>query len=336
MNGLLGSYNLIDGLTQSIAQCSTDKYATATVNLCNRSPLDACFVDIAVTTEANAISNTSRYLEFNTVVSPKMSLERKGIVLSAGEFLTVVYRGDSDRCLSATTWAIQSGAEVAVDPIEVLTDPAPVIVTTSLPNADQDVAYSAQIVATDNREIISYTISAGALPDGLSLNSDTGIISGIPSGVDQDYTFTVDVEDNTDGVTSAELTITKLPNSTPPIWITTSLPAGEKDVAYSQQLEVDEIGVVTYSIASGSLPDGLTLSSSGLISGTPTGATENQSVTITATNASGVSANQPFSVTVLEPLYSFQSATFTDGGAGDAGDDRRFGPSLAQAQSGVI
>lgn len=336
MNGLLGSYNLIDSLTQSVAQCSTDKYATATINLCNRSPLDACFVDIAVTSQANAITDDARYLEFNTVVSPKTSLERKGIIISTGEFLTVVYRGDSSRCLSATTWAVQSGQAIAVDPIEVLTDTPPVIVTTSLPDADQDVAYSAQIVATDNREIISYTITAGSLPTGLTLNNTTGLITGIPSGVDQDYTFTVAVEDNTDGITSAELTITKLPNSTPPVWVTTSLPAGEKDVAYSQQLEVDEIGIVTYSISSGSLPTGLTLSSSGLISGTPTTGVENQSVTIAATNASSVSATQIFNVTVLEPLYSFTAATFTDGGKGSEGDTRRFGPSLAQAQSGVI
>ena len=73
---------------------------------------------------------------------------------------------------------------VAVDDIVLLADPDPVIVTSSLPNANQDIAYSQQIVATDNRVITGYTISAGELPTGLSLNSSTGLITGTPSGKD--------------------------------------------------------------------------------------------------------------------------------------------------------
>lgn len=336
MNGILGNYNLIEGLTQSIAQCSSTKYATVTFNLCNRSELETCYVDVAVTTSSNTISNNSRYLEFNTPIAPNTSFYREGVLISSGEFLTVTYRSEEDQVISGTVWAVQAGEEVAVDPIELVLDPPPVIVTTSLPDADQDIAYSQQIVATDNRQIISYNITSGTLPTGLSLDTTTGIISGIPSGVDQTYNFTVSVEDNTGGITTADLAITKVPNSTPPVWITTTLEDGRTGTAYSQQLEVDEIGVVTYSVASGSLPDGLTLSSSGLISGTPTTETTNQSVTIAATNASAVSANQTLTISITAALYAFSAATFTDGGAGDDGDGRRFGPTLQEAQSGVI
>jgi hypothetical protein len=452
MNGLLGNYNLIDGLTQSVAQCTTDNYASATINLCNRSALEACYVDIAVTTVESNIDNTSRYITFNTTVSPKTSLEIKGAVISANEYLTVVYRGVDSRCLSATTWAVQSGSAVAVDDIVLLADPDPVIVTSSLPNANQDIAYSQQIVATDNRVITGYTISAGELPTGLSLNSSTGLITGTPSGKDiiwgdvdpavegnfakrllqaavdvdsdlkpfiktrdpatgriygdlnlsgtptddadtqyvalntadallagayhldpnddgitaaqkawiedvvtpafqavsssyptyftaytasYDYTFTVRVADNTEGVTTADFTITKLPNSTQPVWVSTTLTPGEATEAYTQQLEVTEIGEVIFSITSGALPAGLTLSSTGLIAGTPTTEVVDLSVTITATNASNVSTNQIFTMTITAPLYGFESALFTDGGKGDEGDNRRFGPSLAQARAGI-
>jgi hypothetical protein len=447
MNGLLGNYNLIDGLTQSVAQCTTDNYASATINLCNRSALEACYVDIAVTTVESNIDNTSRYITFNTTVSPKTSLEIKGAVISANEYLTVVYRGVDSRCLSATTWAVQSGSAVAVDDIVLLADPDPVIVTSSLPNANQDIAYSQQIVATDNRVITGYTISAGELPTGLSLNSSTGLITGTPSGKDiiwsgsnkfaerlmqagsnidtdlktfiktrdpatgriygdlnlsgtptddadtqyvalntadallagayhldpnddgitaaqkawiedvvtpafqavsssyptyftaytasYDYTFTVRVADNTEGVTTADFTITKLPNSTQPVWVSTTLTPGEATEAYTQQLEVTEIGEVIFSITSGALPAGLTLSSTGLVAGTPTTEVVDLSVTITATNSSNVSTNQIFTMTITSPLYGFESALFTDGGKGDEGDNRRFGPSLAQARAGI-
>ena len=52
-----------------------------------------------------------------------------------------------------------------------------------------------------------------------------------------DYTFTVRVADNTEGVTTADFTITKLPNSTQPVWVSTTLTPGEATEAYTQQLE---------------------------------------------------------------------------------------------------
>lgn len=330
MNGFLGSYNLIDNLTQSVAQCTTDRYASVTLNLCNRSETETCYVDIAITTVQSVFNATSRYIEFNSMIGPNNSLQRNGILISAGEFLTVVYRGQDPRCLSANTWAVQSGADAGVSPISLVVPVPPVIATTSLPDADQDIEYSQQIVATSTREIVSYSIVAGALPTGLSLNSTTGIISGIPSGVDQTYTFTVRVTDSVDSTQDQEVTITKLPNSTPPVWVTpSSLGSVGVDVPFSLQLEVDEIGVVTYALESGSLPTGLSLSSSGLISGTPT-IEETASFVVSATNASSVSANQSFTIEVADILYGFTAATFSTGG-----QTGRFGPALTTARDGL-
>lgn len=53
---------------------------------------------------------------------------------------------------------------------------------------------------------------------------------------------------------------------------TTELPEGDQDVAYSFQMEASGgSGNYVWTILSGTLPDGLTMSASGLISGTPTG-----------------------------------------------------------------
>jgi hypothetical protein len=53
-------------------------------------------------------------------------------------------------------------------------------------------------------------------------------------------------------------------------------------------------------VTSGSLPPGLTLSSSGVISGTPT-TTGTYTGTITADNGVGTPATQSFSITVTDP-----------------------------------
>lgn len=52
---------------------------------------------------------------------------------------------------------------------------------------------------------------------------------------------------------------------------TTALPAGDLGVPYTAQLTATGgTGTYTWSVIDGSLPDGLTLSASGLVSGTPT------------------------------------------------------------------
>lgn len=88
-----------------------------------------------------------------------------------------------------------------------------------------------------------------------------------------------------------------------PVWVTSgAITAGTVGSAYSYQLvATDDSGdSPTYSIASGSLPSGLSLSSSGLISGTPTTGGENPTFTVNATDingrtttSSGISINVP-------------------------------------------
>lgn len=73
---------------------------------------------------------------------------------------------------------------------------------------------------------------------------------------------------------------------TPPSIITTTLPDAIEGIAYSQTLSADGDTPITWSISSGVLPTGLSLSSSGLISGTPA-IVDTFLFTVTATNAAG-------------------------------------------------
>lgn len=86
------------------------------------------------------------------------------------------------------------------------TAPPLAITTTTLPDAQVGVSYSAQIDATGGQSPYKYSIVAGALPDGLSLDPASGAISGTPTtaavGTDG---FTVAVDDSTPASSSASV-----------------------------------------------------------------------------------------------------------------------------------
>lgn len=82
----------------------------------------------------------------------------------------------------------------------------------------------------------------------------------------------------------------------PTITSTSPLAAGTVGVAYSQSLAATGDATITWSVTSGSLPAGLSLSSGGAITGTPTTA-GTSTPTITATNGTGSDA-KAFSITI--------------------------------------
>jgi hypothetical protein len=90
---------------------------------------------------------------------------------------------------------------------------------------------------------------------------------------------------------------------------------------------------LTFTVASGTLPSGLSLNSStGVVSGTPSAAYSTATVVIQATDSSGTTAQASiiFQFNPRPELYSFTTATFTPGGATASN-----GPNIAQARSGV-
>ncbi|MFF7989029.1 ricin-type beta-trefoil lectin domain protein [Kitasatospora xanthocidica] len=88
-------------------------------------------------------------------------------------------------------WSLQQldGTGRPVGGAQPVTAPTPAFTTTSLPAAITGSLYEARVV-TNNPSAIRYTVTSGALPAGLTLNPDTGGITGIPSS-DTAATFTV-------------------------------------------------------------------------------------------------------------------------------------------------
>lgn len=121
-----------------------------------------------------------------------------------------------------------------------------------------------------------WSISSGSLPPGLSLHPCTGIIDGTPT-TSGTYTFRVFIVDAVGSFQTKLFTICIAQ-------ITTASPLPDATIGtpYSKQL-VESPGVVAsevWSVVSGSLPPGLMLSPSGLLSGTPTGSPASYHFTI--------------------------------------------------------
>ena len=91
------------------------------------------------------------------------------------------------------------------------------------------------------------------------------------------------------------VTLTVFSDTTAPAITTESLPAGTVKQPYSATLEATG-NHITWSLDSGTLPDGLTLNGDGTITGTPT-AVGSSTFTVTATNNSG-SANKVYTLTI--------------------------------------
>ena len=159
---------------------------------------------------------------------------------------------------------------------------APVITTTTLPNGTTGTAYSAPISATGTAPI-TWSLTSGSLPVGLTL-SGAGVISGTPTTTGT-FNFTVKAE-NSAGSDTKALSITIITATIPPVITTITLSSGLIGTSYSEQLTATGTAPITWSLASGSLPTGLTLYGSGAISGTPTTA-GTFNFTVQASNSAG-------------------------------------------------
>ena len=118
---------------------------------------------------------------------------------------------------------------------------------------------------------ITYSVVNGSLPPGTTLVN--GILSGTltTAYTNNQMNFSVKATDNLGNYSTRTFTITVVIAAAQPTWVTTSGSIGTfpADAALSVQLEalpVSPATSVSYVLLSGSLPSGITLSSSGLLS----------------------------------------------------------------------
>ncbi len=178
------------------------------------------------------------------------------------------------------------------------------VATVSLPGGQAKSTYSVTLSSSGGQAPYVWSVTSGSLPAGLTLNGSTGVISGTPTASGTS-SFTVQVSDAPSIPQTASrtlaLTVAAQSQGTPLQVTSTSLASGQTKTAYSASLSATG-GTAPYawSIASGSLPTGLSLSgTSGVISGTPSAA-GSSSFTVQVTDSSSTPqlATQPLSITV--------------------------------------
>lgn len=224
---------------------------------------------------------------------------------------------DNPTVQTSDNWSVIEGGSGST------TAPSVNITPTSLSNPQVEVAYSQQFSATGGTApyIWSYT---GGLPAGLSLSS-TGLLSGTPATA-SGYSFSVYASDATGFVGNKSYTVTV---ARPTITVTpTTISNPKVGTAYGVSFAATG-GTGPYSWqSSGSVPPGLSLTTGGVLSGTPTtsgsytftvtvydrySAPGSRSYTVTVASASVV-AISPTSISGLKVGYEYSQQFTATGG----------------------
>ena len=134
---------------------------------------------------------------------------------------------------------------------------------------------------------VTYSISTGSLPTGLTLNSNTGFITGSPVVlITSNITIGILATDNLGNSTNKTFSMQVVYYPAQPTWNTPAGAIGSfpASVIANYQLSASSVlpaTSITYALISGTLPSGVTMNSSGLISGTPSIVTSNVTSTFT-------------------------------------------------------
>ncbi|HYP29901.1 MAG TPA: putative Ig domain-containing protein [Blastocatellia bacterium] len=225
--------------------------------------MPAATVDVSYSKALTAVGGASNYTwQIDTgTLPPGLSLSQtgtvSGIATTAGAYNFVVRVTDSDN--NRATKALS----ITVRPAAPLT-----ITTLQLPRASVGTPYSQTLGASGGQTPYTWSVQSGALPEGLVLNQ-SGTISGIPDRAGSS-SFVLRLTDAANATQTATLSMIVNPGSVQLAIETESLPDGVVGQDYSQALEaVGGTAPYAWEIVSGTLPSGISISESGVISGRP-------------------------------------------------------------------
>lgn len=180
-------------------------------------------------------------------------------------------------------------------------------------------AYQQTIEINPEGTIPPYTwsVSQGALPPGVTLNSETGVLSGTPAtgGI---FSFTIRVMDSY-GIYGdvgpfpgnwgeQTFVVTISPAQAPlEIWFPETLPNGTVGKTYGENLYAGG-GTAPYTWSGASLPPGLMVAPSGVLVGVPT-KEGTFSFSVTVTDGAGASVSRTYSLRIAGPALQIVTAS---------------------------
>ncbi len=223
-----------------------------------------------------------------------------GIPLEAGTFAFDIAVSDAGGATFSRTYSM-------------VIAPPPLVLYPGLPDATLGVAYSLSIGHNGGLGPFRHVISAGSLPAGMSL-SESGVLSGTPTVAGQ-FPFEITITDSTLGIPGTGTQAYVLIVADPDIAILPAvLPVAIYRAPYSVALSMSgSTGPYQFSLVGGELPPGLTLTSAGLLSGTPTNPFPYE-FTIQGISANGALARRTFQMKI--PVTAVTSSSPPAGVAG--------------------
>lgn len=178
-----------------------------------------------------------------------------------------------------------------------------VVETFALPRGLVDTAYNAQLESWGEVGATTWELAGGALPDGLTLNSD-GSITGTPTE-NGPFVFEAKVTDS-DNATDTRQMLMFVDSNNPPVIETTSLPAATRGSPYRTVLSASGgVPGYTWSAPLGDLPHGLRMTTNGEIVGTPYAEPGTYLVTVELLDSNPgtpVSLTQTYNLVVQAPV----------------------------------
>ncbi|MGD0735485.1 MAG: putative Ig domain-containing protein, partial [Terracidiphilus sp.] len=225
-----------------------------------------------------------------------------GVTLTSGGSLSGTPAAGTGGSYPITITAA-NGTTNATQSFTLTVDQASAITSGSSTTFTVGTAGSFNVTATGN-PAPTFSITAGTLPSGVTL-STAGVLSGTPAaGTGGTYPITITASNGVG--TNATQTFTLTVDQAPAI---TSASSTTFAVGTAGSFSFTATGyptTMTYSVTAGSLPSGVTLSSAGLLSGTPAAATGGTyPITVTASNGVGTAATQSFTLAVNQaPAFS--------------------------------
>ncbi len=182
------------------------------------------------------------------------------------------------------------------------TNRAPTITSTPVTAATEDGAYTYDVNATDPDAGDTLTYSLVTAPNGMTINSTTGVISWTPTNAQVGAnSVSVRVRDAASASATQNFTVTVANVNDAPTITSTAVTAGKVGTAYSYDVNAtdpDAGDTLTYSLTTA--PSGMSINSStGVISWTPTSAqVGSNAVTVRVRDAASASATQSYTISV--------------------------------------
>lgn len=174
----------------------------------------------------------------------------------------------------------------------------------TLPDASSGSGYSQTFSASGGTAPYRFTIVSGAPPAGMTFNTATGALSGLPTARGT-FNFSVRATDSSTGPGtpfSATNDYTLVINAPAITLAPSTLSNGTSGVNYSQTLSAQGgTAPYTFAITSGAMPSGITLSSAGVLSGAPTQAGA-FNFTVTATDDLGMKGTQAYTLIINQAV----------------------------------